>query len=208
MLTLLYLQYPAEFLKTRRQLPEARASSFLSIARSTYHTNGIAGFYSGCGALATSNALKAGIRFVSFEAVRDYLDRILSTKPGQRSPWVNVFAGLSAGVTESLLVVTPGEALKTRLVQKAATGQATGLVKTTAQILRHEGPRSLWRGFGPVLCKQGTNSAVRFSTFAILQEKLYAKYPNSKGSAAGTLALGGLSGIVTVYVSVEVDLRG
>ena len=111
---------------------------------------------------------------------------------------MNVCAGLGAGVVESLLVVTPGEVLKTRLVQEAAIGKVKGLTETAAHILRHEGPTALWRGLGPVLCKQGTNSAVRFSTFAILQDKLYAKYPSAKGGVAGTLALGGLSGVVTV----------
>jgi solute carrier family 25 (mitochondrial citrate transporter), member 1 len=132
---------------------------------------------------------------------RDYLDGVSGSTPARRSPWINVCAGLSAGVVESLLVVTPGEALKTRLVQEAALGKGKGLAELTARILRREGPGALWRGAGPVLCKQATNSAVRFSTFATLQEKLYARYPQAKGNVAGTLALGALSGIFTVYAS-------
>lgn len=172
----------------------------MTIARSTYASNGLPGFYSGCGTLAISNALKSGVRFFSFGATRDYLDRVLGTEPGQRSVWVSVCAGLSAGVAESLLVVTPGEALKTRMVQEAAVGRSHGLGATASHILRTQGLSGLWRGVGPVLCKQGTNSAVRFSTFAILQDKLHTKYPGTEGGIAETLVLGGISGVVTVYV--------
>jgi solute carrier family 25 citrate transporter 1 len=110
------------------------------------------GFYSGCGALAVSNALKSGIRFLSFETSREYLDRILRTEQGQRSPWVNVLAGLSAGVVESLLVVTPGEGLKTRLIEDAASKGARrfagkGLAGLARVVVAEEGIRALWGGY-------------------------------------------------------------
>jgi solute carrier family 25 (mitochondrial citrate transporter), member 1 len=148
--------------------------------------------------LAISNVLKSAVRFLSFEMARDHLDKISGSTPARRSPWVNVCSGLTAGVIESLFVVTPGETLKTRLVQEAATGRAKGTVEMATQIVRNDGLAAMWRGAGPVVCKQATNSAVRFSTFATLQEKLYATYPQAKGNIAGTLILGGLSGIVTV----------
>ena len=199
------LQYPAEFVKTRRQLPQFSHGniSSLSILKSTYSTSGLSGFYSGCGALAMSNALKSGIRFFTFEASRDYLDKVLATKQGQRSPWVNVLAGLTAGVVESLLVVTPGEALKTRLIEDAASkghqrfaGRGTAAAATI--VVREEGIRVLWRGALPVLSKQATNSAVRFTSFGIMQECAEKKWPSSAGNIGTTLAIGALSGVVTV----------
>lgn len=113
--------------------------------------------------------------------------------------WVNVFAGLSAGVAESLLVVTPGEALKTRLVQSSMKGGASkSLVSTAAYIIQNEGPRSLWRGAGSVLCKQGTNSAVRFSVYGLLEERLRTRYPQTENNILSSLLLGAMSGVVTV----------
>ncbi|CZR69260.1 uncharacterized protein PAC_19160 [Phialocephala subalpina] len=139
--------------------------SSLSILKSTYHKSGILGFYSGCGALVVSNALKSGIRFLSFETSRDYLDRVFSSMQCQRSSWVNVLAGLSAGVAESLLVVSLGEALKTRMVEDAASKGSQrfarkGVVAIARVVVWEEGVGALWRGVLPVLCKQATNSAL------------------------------------------------
>jgi solute carrier family 25 citrate transporter 1 len=150
-----------------------------------------------------SNALKSGIRFFSFEASRDYLDHLLVTKRGQRSPWVNVAAGLSAGVTESLLVVTPGEALKTRLIEDAASKGSQrfagkGTVAAATIVVREEGLRILWRGALPVLSKQATNSAVRFTTFGMMQEHVAKQWPLLAGNISTTLIIGALSGVVTV----------
>ncbi|KAL5322140.1 hypothetical protein ACEPPN_010110 [Leptodophora sp. 'Broadleaf-Isolate-01'] len=217
--------YPAEFIKTHRQLPNLSSStsrtSSLALIRNTYHTSGLLGFYSGCGALATSNFLKGGIRFFAFETSRDYLDLLFNAKevgerPGVRSPWVNVLAGLSAGVAESLAVVTPGEALKTRLVQDAAAAVASkdgrsrqfagkGVVGVALQVVRMEGISALWRGALPVMSKQATNSAVRFTMFASMQEWVGKRWPEMSGNVGTTLAMGALSGIVTVYASMPFD---
>lgn len=150
-----------------------------------------------------SNSFKSGIRFFSFETSRDFLDGVFSAKQGQRSPWVNVLSGLSAGVAESLLVVTPGEALKTRLVEDAASKGAKqfvgkGLSAVAMQVVQEEGVRALWRGAMPVLSKQATNSAVRFTTFAMMQEQVAKRWPSFLGKVGTTLAMGALSGIVTV----------
>ncbi|KAG4411425.1 hypothetical protein IFR04_015431, partial [Cadophora malorum] len=178
--------YPAEFVKTRRQLPQytkpntSTPISSLAIIRSTYSSVGIRGFYSGCGALATSNFLKSSIRFFTFSTSRDFYDVLFQTPPGSatRSPLVNVLSGFTAGVSESLLVVTPGEALKTRLVEDASTanngrsrfaGQSFPSVAIT--VVREEGVRALWRGAVPVVSRQATNSMVRFTTFAMMQER-------------------------------------
>jgi solute carrier family 25 citrate transporter 1 len=161
------------------------------------------GFYSGCGALAVSNALKSGIRFFSFEASRDYLDKAFATRQGKRSPLVNVLAGMTAGVAESVLVVTPGEALKTRMIEDAASkgskrflGKGVGSVAML--VIREEGIRTLWKGVLPVLSKQATNSAVRFTTFGMMQEQVARRRPSLESHVGTTLVIGALSGILTV----------
>ena len=174
----------------------------ISIIKSTYRNSGIFGFYSGCRALVASNVLKSGVRFCSFEATRDYLDKKLGTKEGRRSPWVSVMAGFSAGVVESLLVVTPGETLKTRLIEDASSERrqfaGKGLAATATAIVRAEGVRTLWRGAIPVLSKQATNSAVRFTSFGVMQEQVARRWPSVNGHIGVTLIMGALSGVLTV----------
>jgi solute carrier family 25 citrate transporter 1 len=114
---------------------------------------------------------------------------------------VNIAAGLAAGVLESVVVVTPGECLKTRMIQEAArSGQNKRLGPAGAirDVVRTEGVLALWKGLLPVLCKQGTNSAVRFATFASLKEQVAKRWPGKEKLVAVTLGLGGISGIATV----------
>lgn len=204
MLTLYPLKYPAEFIKTRRQLPHYTngTASSLTILKSTYTRFGFSGFYSGCRALVVTNACKSGIRFFSFETSKNYLDRVLNTTTGDHDVWVTILSGMSAGAAESVLVVTPGEALKTRIIHDAAVHKTqpskNGLLRKMNLTIRTEGPLALWKGLGPVLCKQGTNSAVRFTTFGMMQERVTKKWPNLEGSIGATLVLGAASGIVTV----------
>ncbi|KAG9744322.1 hypothetical protein KCU73_g8181, partial [Aureobasidium melanogenum] len=72
--------YPAEFVKTRRQLEVSRLGlktpSSLSILRSTISNHGISNIYAGCQTLAASNAIKSGVRFFSFETSKRYLTRL------------------------------------------------------------------------------------------------------------------------------------
>lgn len=116
---------------------------------------------------------------------------------------MNILAGLSAGVAESLLVVTPGEALKTRMIEDAAIKgnhrlANKGVVAIISFVIREEGLGALWRGALPVLSKQATNSAVRFTSFGMMQEQLARQWPALEGSVGSTLLIGALSGIVTV----------
>jgi solute carrier family 25 citrate transporter 1 len=181
----------------------------MAIVRETLASTGVRGLYSGCGALAVSNMCKSGIRFFSFETARSNLPILF---PGLKtSPLLSVYSGLCAGVAESVLVVTPGEAVKTRIVNAAATAQPRAAQLSTPQLvskmLRQEGVTAFWRGLAPVVCKQGTNSAVRFSTFGALGD-LLRKSDTIRANASPsvvTFAAGAGSGVVTVYASMPFD---
>lgn len=149
--------------------------------------------------------MKSSIRFFAFESSKDSLNKFFPKSESNKGtakgrPWINVIAGLSAGVAESLAVVTPGEALKTRLVEDAACrgGRKSGTREMVSRIVRKEGVRALWKGAIPVMSKQATNSAVRFTTFGILQEQIAKKWPGLEKKVSTTLAIGAMSGVVTV----------
>ncbi|KAH0009637.1 citrate transport protein, partial [Aureobasidium melanogenum] len=201
--------YPAEFVKTRRQLEVSRLGlktpSSLSILRSTITNHGISNIYAGCQTLAASNAIKSGVRFFSFETSKRYLTRLSG---GNNNTIVNVVSGLCAGVTESVLVVTPGESLKTRVIHDASSGGNLGkqsLPRIISEVVRREGVLILWKGLTPVLCKQATNSAVRFATFNAIRDRLRSAWPEKMGGTTATLVAGAGSGVLTVYASMPFD---
>jgi solute carrier family 25 citrate transporter 1 len=74
-------------------------------------------------------------------------------------------------------------------------------------MLRTEGIFSFWRGLAPVVCKQGTNSAVRFSTFSAFGDLLRKSDTVRKNASpsAVTFAAGAGSGVITVYASMPFD---
>lgn len=45
----------------------------LSVVSSTFKERGIAGFYSGCSALVVGNSAKAGVRFLTYDAIKNLL---------------------------------------------------------------------------------------------------------------------------------------
>jgi solute carrier family 25 citrate transporter 1 len=51
-----------------------------------------------------------------------------------------------------------------------------------------------------VLCKQGTNSAVRFTTFGALRDRLRNAWPEAMGGTTATMIAGAGSGVITVCV--------
>jgi solute carrier family 25 citrate transporter 1 len=89
----------------------------------------------------------------------------------------------------------------------------TNLVNGTIGICRTEGFGGIYRGLGPTasrsrlsrpltwqIMKQGANSAVRFSSYAALQQQaLQVLKPESgKLSSATTFAVGAGAGLITV----------
>jgi solute carrier family 25 citrate transporter 1 len=158
---------PTEFIKTTSQLSAKSATGVklgpLDVVRSTFADRGVTGFYRGCGPVVAGNALKAGTRFLTYETIRDLL-----RTPGSDtlSPVSNLFAGIAAGCIESVVAVTPSEAIKcvakprfraltrrTRLIESQRAGLATsgGSMAMIGSAIRTEGFLSLYRGLVPTV---------------------------------------------------------
>jgi len=161
--------------------------------------------YSGCGALVSGNALKAAVRFVSYERYKS----LLADPEGKLSPPRSILAGLAAGMTEAILAVTPSETIKTKLIDDSKQPQPRfrGLVHGTTMIVREEGFRGIYRGLFPVMLRQGANSAVRFTSYSTLKQFVQGNArPGQKLSSGLTFAIGGVAGLITVYTTMPFDV--
>ena len=76
-------------------------------------------------------------------------------------------AGIGAGVTEAVLVVTAQETLKTKLIHDRLkeTPKYKGLVDGVTQIYAAEGFKGVYRGLVPTILRQGSNQGVRFLVY-------------------------------------------
>ena len=80
----------------------------------------------------------------------------------------NMIAGVVAGTAEGITVVTPGDNLKTKIVDdRAGPRQFRSPTHALRTIIATDGPSGLYRGALPVTLKQGSNSLVRFTAYSV-----------------------------------------
>ncbi|MCJ1378040.1 hypothetical protein MMC17_001136 [Xylographa soralifera] len=194
------ITYPAEFAKTRsqlnRRLPDGQKLGWPPFGKA---------WYAGCTTLIIGNSLKAGIRFVAFDTYKTLLEDEAGNISGPRT----VIAGFGAGITESLLAVTPFESIKTTLIddRKSAKPRMRGFLDGSAIIFRERGLRGFFQGFVPTTARQAANSATRFGSYNMIKQFAQGYVaPGEKLGTAATFGIGGLAGIITVYVTQPLDV--
>lgn len=149
------------------------------------------------------NSIKAGVRFVSFDAYKE----LLSDYNGHISGPRVMLAGFGAGLTESLIAVTPFESIKTQLIddRKRSQPRMRGLIHGSLVIAREKGMTGFFSGLVPTTARQAANSATRFGTYTALQQLAEKYHPGQRPSAIATFGMGGVAGLVTVYVTMPLD---
>ncbi|KAK9894977.1 mitochondrial carrier [Cystobasidium minutum MCA 4210] len=204
-----FITYPFESLKTYSQLAKragasTQAVSPIAVARDVYKTQGIKGFYAGCGALVTGNAVKAGVRFTSY----DYFKRMLVNQDGKLTGPRSLAAGLGAGMLEAIIAVTPSEAIKTKLVDDArsANPRFRNMFHGTGLIIKEQGIRGIYSGLFPVMMRQSANSAVRFWSYSSIKSLVQGSTrPGEQLPTAITFLIGAAAGTITVYCTMPLD---
>ncbi|KAM0756200.1 tricarboxylate transport protein [Meredithblackwellia eburnea MCA 4105] len=192
-----FATYPTEFVKTTAQLGGKTAGggvSVASIVKQTYGQQGVTGFYAGCAPVIAGNALKAGVRFVAYDAVRD----ALRDNNGKLTPGKTLLAGIAAG------------ALETRLIEERRNASPGSTKLDTAQVVtklvRQEGISGLYRGLWPTMMKQCANSAVRFSSYQGLKDLALAQRSSKELTSLQIMGIGSLAGMITVYTTMPLDV--
>ncbi len=120
-----------------------------------------AGFYRGYTALLFFSVPKNYVRFGTNAWVKKNIF-------GERESKLNTFnAGLCAGAMEALVVVTPQETLKTKLIHDklSQTPKYRGLFHGVYTIFTTQGFGGVYKGALPTVIKQSTNQGTRFLVY-------------------------------------------
>lgn len=163
--------------------------------------------YVGCPAFIVGNTAKASVRFLGF----DYIKSLLADRNGKLSGPRGVIAGLGAGLLESVVAVTPFEAIKTALIDDKQTAKPkyqNGLVSGTVKLCKDLGFKGLYAGVVPVSVRQASNSAVRLGGYNVVKtmiQQATGTKPNEPLSSAATFAVGSFAGVITVYATMPID---
>lgn len=89
--------------------------------------------------------------------------------------------------------------------RKRAQPRMRGLLHGSTVIWKERGLRGFFQGFVPTTARQAANSATRFGSYTTIKQAVEGSgwgttVPGEKLGAVGTFLVGGLAGLVTVYV--------
>jgi len=209
--------HPLDTIKVRMQLsrrgrtPGTKRRGFLQTGKDIVKRETFFGLYKGLGAVLTGIVPKMAIRFTSYE----WYKQLLADKNGNVTSTSTFFAGLGAGVTEAVAVVTPMEVVKIRMqAQYHSLSDPLDVPKYRSAphalltVLREEGFGALYRGVSLTALRQGTNQAVNFTAYTELKELLQKWQPQYEGvNLPGwqTTIIGLISGAMGPFSNAPID---
>ncbi|GKT89042.1 succinate fumarate mitochondrial transporter [Colletotrichum tofieldiae] len=170
------------------------------------------GLYKGLGAVLTGIVPKMAIRFTSFEG---YKQALADQQTGIVSGQATFMAGLAAGVTEAVAVVTPMEVIKIRLqAQHHSMADPLDIPKyrnaahALYTVVKEEGFGALYRGVSLTALRQGSNQAVNFTAYSYFKEALKTYQPEFEGTTLPgwqTTFIGLVSGAMGPLSNAPID---
>lgn len=168
------------------------------------------GLYKGLGAVLTGIVPKMAIRFTSYE----WYKQMLAGKEGQITSKATFMAGLAAGVTEAVAVVTPMEVVKIRLqAQHHSMADPLDVPKyrnaghALFTVVKEEGIGALYRGVSLTALRQGSNQAVNFTAYTELKDWLQKRQADTEAALPGwqTAFIGLISGAMGPMCNAPID---
>ncbi|GAB1319977.1 Mitochondrial succinate-fumarate transporter [Madurella fahalii] len=210
--------HPLDTIKVRMQLsrrgrqPGMPKRGFLRTGIEIVRKETPLGLYKGLGAVLTGIIPKMAIRFTSFEW---YKQLLASRETGVLSGQSLFLAGLAAGVTEAVAVVTPMEVIKIRLqAQYHSMADPLDVPKyrnaahALYTVVKEEGIGALYRGVSLTALRQGSNQAVNFTAYTYFKEWLYQWQPEYNGGnlpSYQTTLIGLVSGAMGPLSNAPID---
>ncbi|KAG8531488.1 uncharacterized protein KY384_003117 [Bacidia gigantensis] len=208
--------HPLDTIKVRMQLSRRKArgakpKGFYATGKEIVNRETPLGLYKGLGAVLTGIVPKMAIRFTSYE----WYKQLMANKEGEVSGQATFFAGLAAGVTEAVCVVTPMEVVKIRLqAQHHSLADPLDIPRyrnaphAAYTVLKEEGIGAIYRGVSLTALRQGTNQAVNFSAYTefkqILQD-MQPAYHDKELPSYQTALIGLVSGAMGPLSNAPID---
>ncbi|PGH02482.1 solute carrier family 25 (mitochondrial citrate transporter), member 1 [Blastomyces parvus] len=210
--------HPLDTVKVRMQLskraraPGVKARGFVATGREIVRRETALGLYKGLGAVLSGIVPKMAIRFTSYGW---YKQALSNKETGQLSGSANMLAGLAAGVTEAVAVVTPMEVIKIRLqaqqhslADPLDTPKYRSAPHALLTVVREEGFGALYRGVSLTALRQGTNQAANFTAYTELKallQKWQPEYSDKELPSYQTMVIGLISGAMGPFSNAPID---
>ena len=196
---------------SRRKARGVKPRGFYATGKEIVKRETPLGLYKGLGAVLTGIVPKMAIRFTSYE----WYKQLLADRDGHVSGQATFFAGLAAGITEAVFVVTPMEVVKIRLqAQQHSLADPLDVPRyrnaphAAYTMLKEEGVGALYRGVSLTALRQGTNQAVNFSAYTEFKQLLQdwqPQYHDKELPSYQTAFIGLVSGAMGPLSNAPID---
>ncbi|KAF3903338.1 Mitoferrin [Arthrobotrys entomopaga] len=197
--------YPFEYAKTRAQLkhdstnPTPR-NPYLIVSETVRKEGGRA-LYKGCTVLIIGSILKDGVRFMSFDSIKN---NFLDKDTGRLSPARSLLAGLSSGIIASVFAVTPTERIKTAIIDDAkGERKFKSPWQAIRAIIREDGLKGMYRGFAGTTLKQASTTSLRLGSYNIMKDMERANHIPQ--NPATSFTNGAFAGLLTTLATQPFD---
>ncbi|KAG0626050.1 hypothetical protein M758_2G098800 [Ceratodon purpureus] len=177
-------QYPAVVLKTRQQVMAVNQSC-TSLGLSLLKTHGLPGLYKGFTTSLMGTIPARAIYMSTLEFTKSNVGTLAKSIGGMSEPGAAAVANAAAGLTASFaaqFVWTPIDVVSQRLmVQGGRGGLATdyrGGIDAFRTILKRDGPRGLYRGFGLSVATCAPSNALWWASYCMIQRSLWTTICN------------------------------
>jgi solute carrier family 25 citrate transporter 1 len=192
--------WPFEYIKTKLQLypRHPKFHNIRTCANYTIQNKGYLGLYTGITPILTSNIINVGIRFGGYTHFSNYFR---NNNDGILLPKHVFYSGALTGCIEAILVATPIETIKTKLITKDIP-TITGV----KNIYHTFGIRGLYQGFVPTLMKSVSSRGMQFYLFEKYRIMLEKDYNISSLTATHSFIGGMGAGLISTVVNNPVDV--
>jgi solute carrier family 25 citrate transporter 1 len=194
------ITYPTEYVKTVMQLyPDMNKKGAIATAKETMAKGGYFRLYKGYPALLMFSVPKNYVRFGAFQYARSNVFTDTTKK-------INTFmCGLCAGAAEAIMVVTPQETLKTKLIHDILSPEPKyrNVFHGIYSITKTQGLAGVYAGPVPTVLKQSTNQGVRFVVFEDTQKVLNQVIPIK---VVADLLSGAFAGVCSTLINNPIDV--
>ncbi|KAJ9087165.1 Mitochondrial succinate-fumarate transporter [Entomophthora muscae] len=201
--------HPLDTIKVRMQLKRTKqVGNFFNVGAGIITREGPLALYKGLGAVVSGIVPKMAIRFSSFEYYKSLMAQEDGTVPVTRT----FLAGLGAGVTEAVLIVTPMDVVKIRLqaqrhpmMDPLDIPRYRNAAHAMYLIVKEEGVGALYKGIALTALRQATNQAVNFAAYQEFKKFSLKAQDLEELPSYQHLLLGGLSGAMGPMSNAPID---
>lgn len=191
--------HPLDTIRTRLMVSKSHTDSFASVSSHLLRTDGARGLYRGFAVSLVMQAPAVATFLTSYEMSKTHL--CAHTPLRADSPLLHLASGLVAE-TISAVFWTPMEVLKQRAQLRSGPLCAASASAIARHLLRHEGPRALYKGYGVTLAVFAPYSMIYFASY----ERFKSAVPQAWSGSATVGVCAASAGVIAAAATTPLDV--